>query len=886
MRRRFPTLPRLQFHSTAGCNCRQPISRIDHSAPRKSYSGITFSPTAYGSYEKSLDVFALRKKAKEEKDEGPERVVDPKVVSAEPLEKVVDLTVQMRKELQPEKDWSWNSSVRLRLPYYTLMKRKGLSLYRGSLDEFVETEWEESVEDCIQQLRGRIPALIVILARKERHRQLRKLVKTLLEGADENGWEPDEGILGTGRPTKRDLRSVRFSAITSELVYSPEWQVSSEELLEQKTRFGYIMAAIGTLLLSNERVCWIVAKQIMAYLHSMNVLPDTLYDPTRHPRISASQSRVLTILADAVWKVKNDVEKASAPSAIHPFWDFFERIGQFWGSSDMKIESPGEREILLEILLWACIDGMHFVPAHDVVRKIYSADGWQFAHFASDSVEFQAEQLLERGMPASMGVTGYELTPPPIEIRKRCVPKAIETALCDQSLTSGDPEAVRELLSTLAQKDVLDEDSLRVLKNLCSSPMVRSDVELSINLLPLLERSSYGMRNHHERRSEILLRYAVISRLISFNAEQTSIQKHWEDLQARVDSFSLLENRRTPYLHPQWFLGSVFEYFSTRNIHIARSLLIGNNPQIAPEDYIDLLPYMIDYIAATGDYSIPDQIERTLAEQYKGRSQKLPVDTLSDLLIAWLRLGYVPRAISILNLMHNRQLALDDEATAAFVTAAFQMASRQGKRIEDFKLYFPYTEGPLPLNHSTLQSFEFPNNMWINLLHLAFKANDMELAQIASERLDMNTQKWSYNKFKGDVAEAVVRITTEKEGTLAGWRTFNHHFNLFSENQDPEKSTPHAGLVMFIYEAASREAYNKSDKATTEEAKLELLVLKDIQKWAGMFLKNKAKWSFEDFGRFHHRLFGTKFRSSSRIVGGDDVREVEDARIREASTSI
>src|SRR5690606_23567902 len=121
----------------------------------------------------------------------------------------------------------------------------------------------------------------------------------------------------------------------------------------------------------------------------------------------ASQSRVLTILADAVWKVKSDVERPSTSSATHPFWAFFERIGQFWGSSDMKTESPGEREILLEILLWACIDGMHFAPAHDIVRRTYGTKGWQFAHFASDSEEFQAEHLLERGMPARMGVTGY-----------------------------------------------------------------------------------------------------------------------------------------------------------------------------------------------------------------------------------------------------------------------------------------------------------------------------------------------------------------------------------------------------------------------------------------------------------------------------------------------
>lgn len=220
-----------------------------------------------------------------------------------------------------------------------------------------------------------------------------------------------------------------------------------------------------------------ICKEILAYLHNCSLVPSSLYSPILSPRLSILKTRVLTGLADAVWRhqelassqailsITGD-EQVQIPSGsklggkLQGYWrGGFETLTNdypqwlaFWkwepsveklshsarkekeeAQKLQEMANRGEREVLLELVLRVCILAGYGHVGSLLLKELVAQGGWSWISYSAtwpeeyrmEDLAFREESENTDGLPGRWGVRGYSVEPPPIRTILRTLPEEL-----------------------------------------------------------------------------------------------------------------------------------------------------------------------------------------------------------------------------------------------------------------------------------------------------------------------------------------------------------------------------------------------------------------------------------------------------------------------------
>lgn len=225
-----------------------------------------------------------------------------------------------------------------------------------------------------------------------------------------------------------------------------------------------------------------ISKELLAYLHNCSLVPSTLYSLALNPRLSILKTRILTGLADTVWRhqelatskaeaedkgLRNEDSRAfTVPefgwrlhgywrggfetlTGDYPQWQRFWKGAQSEARQDNAIQVPqskndellklaemgnrGEREVLLELVLRVCTLAGYGHAGALILSHIAAQGGWSWIDYAGTwPEEYRLEDLTLReesestdGLPGQWGVRGYAVVPPPVRTIPRSLPREL-----------------------------------------------------------------------------------------------------------------------------------------------------------------------------------------------------------------------------------------------------------------------------------------------------------------------------------------------------------------------------------------------------------------------------------------------------------------------------
>lgn len=889
------TLHRRLLEQPCTCPCRLPRPSTTRSIasytaePRNSYSRNSYYRESYP--RKSEPNFEPKHTRKNEHQGF--RFLHPRKVQ---LPHAATRSLPLSHFIEELKDWSWNGSERA-----NAVERKISEGWKEDVESFLEKEkgWEEDVVLAVRRLNIKTVDLLVLLAERGEAGLLRVLVRTMMEGKDKERWSFDDGVLGNTRPFQSKLpQQIRLEMAKVDLVYpvkTGEEETKPDGNWERRLR--WLLMAVGKMLLSEEKACWGTAKQILAYLHSIDAVPRSLYDPESHPRLYVSEQRILSLLTDAVWECRG---KREAPQSAKEKSQW--SLGMFFGTSKETGEIPGERELLLELLLCFCIEGGYFPAGQAIVRDIILSEKWKFGDIANLTPE-EAQNL---HAPLQMGSS----TPPdslqlPIELQTKVLPRNIEDALRNLSVQSLDAAAITEELATIRHKftmEILTIADISRLRTLVSTQVIRESFSLAIELMELLDLLHPPIRSLKEFQAELFLRESVLERLISNESAISKVKRSWRLLQQYVaENSEFLHEDPQDYEHPTWLLGSLLDYFTQHDIAAADVLLSGplgkeKPPAIRREAYIEMLPHIAEYILATGRVGLAEDLEVQIAETIRERNATPSLDWFQNLLSLWLRLGSRSRAREVLTIIHKQGKELTPKGLSGLITGAYELAHRAGTTLDNLKLFIPAPNSddgkPIPLTAAYLTTASLPRSVWLSLFRTGFSIRDQPLIQLTAKHLSLSAD--SFQVADQATASTVIEILLSLEGLPSAWKFFNAHFHfryLFhtpapSLNAPPAPSTstkfePTRQLARAFLRKASLEANRLGSPKTQEELHYWGLV-KDVEGWATRFMLKTGNWTEEDLRVFQKRVLREKWSEDDGEKKGASVLDgEEDAGERE-----
>lgn len=218
-----------------------------------------------------------------------------------------------------------------------------------------------------------------------------------------------------------------------------------------------------------------ISKEILAYLHSCSLIPSNIYSPILSPRLSILKTRILTGLADAVWRhqelassqailsiTENEQIRTSSVSKLgyklQGYWrggfetmtNNYPQWGAFWKGEPsveklskarikeeawklQEMANRGEREVLLELVLRTCILAGYGNIGSLLLKELVAQGGWSWINYSAawpeeyriEDLPLKEESESTDGLPERWGVRGYSVVPPPIRTILRTLPEEL-----------------------------------------------------------------------------------------------------------------------------------------------------------------------------------------------------------------------------------------------------------------------------------------------------------------------------------------------------------------------------------------------------------------------------------------------------------------------------
>ena len=216
-----------------------------------------------------------------------------------------------------------------------------------------------------------------------------------------------------------------------------------------------ILQSLGSLILAaaeqpseEAKVSLSYVRQIFAYLHHIDVFPDTIYDwhpnqdPTtlqRPPTLHLLSSRILTSLSDAMWRAR---EEYVANEARATGVDFVHEGHEVPGARyRLRVRDLGP-EVWMELLLWSCVDTGYVEEGAWILSEVKKRKG---PHKWSVISWLAVQDPLHRVTPSEAAVDwdrakhrfggpvgkieGYSFDPPFVQLGERTVSAEVVAAL-------------------------------------------------------------------------------------------------------------------------------------------------------------------------------------------------------------------------------------------------------------------------------------------------------------------------------------------------------------------------------------------------------------------------------------------------------------------------
>jgi hypothetical protein len=316
-----------------------------------------------------------------------------------------------------------------------------------------------------------------------------------------------------------------------------------------------ILQSLGSLILAaaeqpseQAKITLSCVRQIFAYLHHIDVFPDTMYDwhPNqdsttlqRPPTLHLLSSRILTSLSDAMWRAREEYVANEARAAGVDFvYEGHEVPGARYR---LRVRDLGP-EVWMELLLWSCVDAGYVEEGAWILSEVrkrvephrWSVISWLAVQDPSHRViPSEAAVDWDRAKGRFGGpvgkIEGYSFDPPFVQLGERTVSAEVVAALIDGLVNSiwvgvgirGQPvRAILDHIITL--KEILDRDRYGLGVNSWNQTILRllesqgidveSDpgiIETVLQLAPTYKHEMEAVNTPHEVAEDINPLYAL-----------------------------------------------------------------------------------------------------------------------------------------------------------------------------------------------------------------------------------------------------------------------------------------------------------------------------------------------------------------------------------------
>ncbi|KAF8457645.1 hypothetical protein BGX38DRAFT_1156433 [Terfezia claveryi] len=527
--------------------------------------------------------------------------------------------------------------------------------------------------------------------------------------------------------------------------YSTKKKYSTSHQTKAKKAGGY------TVLLP-------ITKEILAYLHNSSLIPLNLYSPTLNPRLFILKTRILTGLADTVWRhqelatsevaKRGTIEDGASRAFVvpdlgwrlHGYWrGGFETLTgdypqwrKFWevASSEDKVSrvatgeevlrleemaNRGEREVLLELVLRACILAGYGHAGSLVLSHIIAQGGWGWIEYAATwPEEYRLEDLALReelentdGLPGQWGVRGYAVVPPPVRTIPKTLPQELITDMAAAIIDStAEGKGLRQVLSDLDRLGTIFGRDKAGIPNLL--PRVVSLWETGyappeenaptgelvlyfIQRWSGIEEMLPGGVAPGEASAELQVWYKVLLSYIDLENIQGA-ERVWGKMEERLRL--LIPRNYTPsasnhstvthYFHPPWVLASYLTLLNrNKKTKLGLSLLSPKEPApfpVIPKKYYHLPPLTPPLIALATLSKNMNLLNEILSVLPFKKAFGVPHTTLTSILNAYLRIGDFTSSQEVIAYIRAQGLSLDGVDVAVLIENTLRQDREEGYR--------------------------------------------------------------------------------------------------------------------------------------------------------------------------------------------------------------
>lgn len=503
-----------------------------------------------------------------------------------------------------------------------------------------------------------------------------------------------------------------------------------------------------------------ITKEILAYLHNSSLIPSNLYSPTLNPRLFILKTRILTGLADTVWRhqelatsevVKNGMIEDDASQAfvvpnlgwrLHGYWrGGFETLSgdypqwrKFWEGASSEDEASqvakknkeevlrleemanrGEREVLLELVLRACILAGYGHAGSLVLSHIIARGGWSWIEYAAAwPEEYRLEDLALReesestdGLPGQWGVRGYAVVPPLVRTIPKTLPQELITDMAAAIIDStAEGKGLRQVLSDLDRLGTIFGRDKAGLPSLV--PRVVSlwetgyalpgeNARIGEQVLYFIQRWSGieemlpGSIAPGEASAELQVWYKVLLGYIDLENIQGA-ERVWGKMEERLKL--LMPQNYTPsatnhgtithYFHPPWVLASYLTLLNqNKKTKFGLSLLSPKEPApfpVIPKQYYHLPPLTPPLIALATLSKNTSLLNEILSLLPFKKAFGVPHTTLTSILNAYLRIGDFASSQEVIAYIRAQGLPIDGVDVAVLIENTLLQDKEEGYR--------------------------------------------------------------------------------------------------------------------------------------------------------------------------------------------------------------
>lgn len=503
-----------------------------------------------------------------------------------------------------------------------------------------------------------------------------------------------------------------------------------------------------------------ITKEILAYLHNSSLIPSNLYSPTLNPRLFILKTRILTGLADTVWRhqelatsevaKRGTIEDGSSRVFVvpdlgwrlHGYWrGGFETLTgdypqwrKFWEGTSSEDEASrvakenneevlrleemanrGEREVLLELVLRACILAGYGHAGSLVLSHIIAQGGWSWIEYAATwPEEYRLEDLALReelentdGLPGQWGVRGYAVVPPPVRTIPKTLPEELITDMAAAIIDStAEGKGLRQVLSDLDRLGTIFGRDKAGLPNLVprvvslwetgyAPPEENAPTgELVLNFIQRwsgIEEMLPGGVAPGEASAELQVWYKVLLSYIDLENIQGA-ERVWGKMEKRLRL--LLPRNYTPsasnhstithYFHPPWVLASYLTLLNrNKKTKLGLSLLSPKEPApfpVIPKQYYHLPPLTPPLIALATLSKNMNLLNEILSLLPFKKAFGVPHTTLTSILNAYLRIGDFASSQEVIAYIRAQGLSLDGVDVAVLTENTLRQDKEEGYR--------------------------------------------------------------------------------------------------------------------------------------------------------------------------------------------------------------